>query len=254
MIVIGTSGYDHPDWVGQFYGEGTRRDDFLKLYAEEFGMVELASTYFSQPEARETASLQGRVPAAFVFTALVHQSLVAGDLDEAGRFRDGVRPISESGQLVCVVACFPPVFRKCDENQDRLLRLRDALAGLQLVVEFTSGSWIAEGMPNWLRGHGLGYSCVDLPRLPGLAQPVCWVTGPIGYARFRGRNRPAWERGATEAERHDYSYEPLELAEWLPKVEEMDNLVPLTLLCLCNTPRAQAVASARILRRMIAAD
>ena len=254
MILVGTSGYDHPDWVGPYYPEGTTADDLLKLYAADFDMVELASTYERQPAAEEMARLRDVVGDGFVFSALVHQSVPAGELGQAERFREGLRPLWEAGQLACVLAPFPTTFENNRENRDRLLRLRDALAGLPLVVEFTAGGWIAEGMSSWLAENGLGFCCVDLPRRPGLAQPVSWVTGEIGYVRFHGRNRAAWEPAATEVERHDYRYDPLELAEWLPRVEEMDVLAPLIVLCLCNTPRAQAVESARFLRRMLGVE
>jgi uncharacterized protein YecE (DUF72 family) len=254
MILVGMSGYDYGDWVGPFYPEGTWRENLLAIYGNEFGMIELVSTYSRLPAAEEMAALPRQVPAGFQFSALVHHSLVGGELAEADRFREGLRPLDEARQLACVVATFGAEFRYCQENRDQVLRLRDALCTLRLVVEFTSGSWIVEGMSKWLRANGMSYCCVDLPRLPGLAQPLSWVTGPIAYVRFHGRNREAWQAGTTEAERRDYRYDGLELAEWLPKIEEMDKLAALTLLCHCNTPRAQAVESARTLRRMVTVE
>jgi uncharacterized protein YecE (DUF72 family) len=251
MILIGTSRYDHGDRIRPLDPAGTRAADSLAAYADEFGMVELASTRQRQPEAGETALLRGRVPATYRFSALVHESLVRGELAQADRFREGLRPLVESGQLACVVASFGAEFENCEENRDHVTRLRDALAGVQLAVEFTRGSWIAEGMAKWLRANGVCFCCVDLPRLPGFVQPVSWVTGPIAYVRFHGRNLAAWQGGAAEGGRRAYRYDPLELAEWLPKIEEMDKSAPLTLLCLCNTPHAESVESARILRRML---
>jgi uncharacterized protein YecE (DUF72 family) len=254
MILIGASGYGHDDWVGRFYPEQMPVDDSMAQYAQDFSIVELVSTYHKIPAAVELAKLPTLVPESFAFSVLAHESLLAGELEDVGRFRAGLEPLIETGQLVCIVAPFPQSFEQSSENQELLLRLRDALTGLQLVVEFTNGSWIAEGLSNWLQAHGLCYCCVDLPRLSGLTQPVCWVTGPVAYARFHGRNRAAWQAGASHAERHDYRYDPLELAEWLPKVEQMARSTTTAVVCFCNTPKAQAVESARLLRRMIRAE
>lgn len=40
-ILIGTSGYDYPEWKGVFYPEDLPRKDFLSYYATQFNTVEL---------------------------------------------------------------------------------------------------------------------------------------------------------------------------------------------------------------------
>ena len=40
-LLIGTSGYDYPEWKGVFYPEDLKRKDFLSFYATQFNALEL---------------------------------------------------------------------------------------------------------------------------------------------------------------------------------------------------------------------
>ena len=44
-ILIGTSGYDYPEWKGVFYPEKIARKDFLLFYSTKFNALELNSTF-----------------------------------------------------------------------------------------------------------------------------------------------------------------------------------------------------------------
>lgn len=40
-LLIGTSGYDYPEWKGVFYPEDLKRKDFLNFYASQFNALVL---------------------------------------------------------------------------------------------------------------------------------------------------------------------------------------------------------------------
>ena len=44
-IHIGTSGYYFKDWIGHFYPEGTKPEQMLDYYAQQFPVVEINMTY-----------------------------------------------------------------------------------------------------------------------------------------------------------------------------------------------------------------
>ena len=46
MILVGTSGFSYPDWVGPFYPPGTRPTQMLDWYAREFEALEVNFTYY----------------------------------------------------------------------------------------------------------------------------------------------------------------------------------------------------------------
>lgn len=50
-LLIGTSGYDYPEWRGIFYPENLKRRDFLQYYASQFNALELNNTFYNMPTA-----------------------------------------------------------------------------------------------------------------------------------------------------------------------------------------------------------
>ena len=50
-LLIGTSGYNYPEWKGVFYPADLNRRDFLSFYATQFNSLELNSTFYNMPDA-----------------------------------------------------------------------------------------------------------------------------------------------------------------------------------------------------------
>ena len=44
-LLIGTSGYDYPEWMGVFYPEDLKRKDFLIFYATQFNALVLTGRW-----------------------------------------------------------------------------------------------------------------------------------------------------------------------------------------------------------------
>ena len=66
-IIVGTSGYSYPDWVGPFYPPGTRRSGMLPIYAGCFPTVELNFTYYGIPRPKSLERMVQATPAGFSF-------------------------------------------------------------------------------------------------------------------------------------------------------------------------------------------
>jgi uncharacterized protein YecE (DUF72 family) len=80
---------------------------------------------------------------------------------------------------------------------------------------------------------------------------VAVATGPVAYVRFHGRNRAKWWQHTEAWERYDYSYADEELMEWLPKIHQLDQESPLTLVYMNNHWQGQAAGTARQLRMLM---
>jgi uncharacterized protein YecE (DUF72 family) len=257
MIYIGTSGYSYDDWVGPFYPPGLPKNEWLSFYAREFKACEVNYTYYRLPSARTLAAMSAKTPADFVFTIKASQELTHGreDPEEAfAAFSAGVAPLVEEGKLGCILAQFPYSFHATPENRDYLVRFRERLAPLPVVVEFRNRAWLSPETFDLLTELGLGFCAVDEPRLKGLMPPIAVATSPIAYVRFHGRNAKKWWRHENAWERYDYTYTAEELGEWKPKIEALNEKAGKTFLFANNHWQGQAVGTARQLRLLLGLD
>lgn len=253
MLYFGTSGFSYTDWVGPFYPNGLRRQDWLLYYAREFNALELNSTFYALPRISVIESLVHKTGEGFLFSVKAPQKLTHERQPERGDFAvfvDVLRPLTESEKLGCVLAQFPYSFACNRVNRDYLAVFRERLGNLPLVVEFRNASWLRGEVFEWLRRHNLGFCCVDEPRLPGLIPPLVAVTSEIGYVRFHGRNAAKWWQHEHAYERYDYTYSVGELREWVPKINEINSCARITFVFANNHWRGQAVNTIRQLRLM----
>lgn len=59
-FLLGTSGYDYPEWRGVFYPADLKRKDFLSYYSTQFNALELNSTFYNMPTASRLLSFYER--------------------------------------------------------------------------------------------------------------------------------------------------------------------------------------------------
>jgi uncharacterized protein YecE (DUF72 family) len=71
--------------------------------------------------------------------------------------------------------------------------------------------------------------------------------GCVQHYEKRWRHDEAWER-------YDYTYGDEELMEWLPKIHQLGEESPLTLVYMNNHWQGQAVGTARQLRMLMAGE
>jgi uncharacterized protein YecE (DUF72 family) len=252
VIRIGTSGFSYDDWIGPFYPPDLPAREHLSYYAREFPTVELNVTYYRVPEPRTVSGWVRKTPDDFLFAVKAFQGLTheRGEPDFPG-FVSALEPLIESGKLGCVLAQFPYSFHPKPENEDYLRRLREGFAALPVVVELRNAGWVKPETFELLRSLGLGYCCVDEPRLKGLMPPIAVATGPVAYVRFHGRNAAKWYAHDEAWERYNYLYEESELREWAPKLKALDQQAPVTLVYFNNHYQGKAAQGARDLAPLL---
>jgi uncharacterized protein YecE (DUF72 family) len=200
MILIGTSGYSFPDWVGPFYPPGTDRGKMLDHYVRHFPAVEVNATYYRIPPPSTLHSMERKTPPGFEFVVKAHHDMTherSLDPELYRSFARSVEPLQAAGKLSGVLAQFPYAFRRTRENETFLVELKQRLPDAPLFVEFRHSSWVRDDLFPWLEGEGLGYVSVDEPDLPGLVPPIARATGQLGYVRLHGRNKENWWRSDT---------------------------------------------------------
>ena len=271
-VWVGTSGYSFRDWVGPFYPPGLKSSEFLPFYAERFSAVEVNSTYYGIPAPRVMEQIERKTPADFRFIVKLNQAMTherKADAALVSPFLAAIQPLKDAGKYHGLLAQFPWAFRRDEGAKAHLERLREALPGEPLWIEFRHDSWMHPQLPEWLRERSLGYCAVDEPPLPGLVPPVTHVTNGVGYVRFHGRNAANWwgsgrgvRSGLSAAQRpgpppmprgdrYDYDYPERELSEWVERVNAIARQAKQTYLFFNNCHAGQAARNAKLMEELL---
>ncbi|WP_328922122.1 DUF72 domain-containing protein [Streptomyces griseoaurantiacus] len=229
-----------------WYPEGSRdAEGRLRHYASRFSLVEVDSSYYALPSARNSALWVDRTPEGFrfdvkAFSALTghptRQGVLPAELrglpqgpklreEVWRRFTEAIRPLREAGRLGTVLFQFPPWFSPGSRAVAALRECAERAADWPLAVEFRHPAWWRERQYDatcaLLTELGLAAVAVDMVQtLPTSLPPVAPVTSlRLAVVRFHGRS-PAWGTGSKE-ERFRYDYTADELREWIPRLRTM---------------------------------
>ncbi len=254
MIHIGTSGFSYDDWVGPYYPQDSKKTEWLSFYAREFAALELNSSYYGIPTTFSLERMAQKTPDGFLFTIKAHQDMTHKREDNSEvfvQFTAALKPMIELGKFGCVLAQFPSSFHNTPESRDYLAEFRQRLGDLAVVVEVRNHDWLSDETFSLLRQLRLGFCCVDEPRFSSLMPPIAEATADVAYVRFHGRNAKKWWTHKEALERYDYTYQPAELQEWTPKLQDLAAKSKQLFIFANNHYRGQALDTARQLKLLL---
>jgi uncharacterized protein YecE (DUF72 family) len=164
MILVGTSGYNYPEWKGSFYPSDLPAAKMLPYYESRFPTVEINYTFYRMPTPKLIAGWRAQVPAGFRFTLkaprrITHdRRLRAGDVSES--VQGFITAASELGpQLAALLFQLPPNLKK------DLPLLNEFLALLPpktvAAFEFRNASWLEDDVFDALRSRNLALCFAD---------------------------------------------------------------------------------------------
>ncbi len=227
VIKIGTSGFSFSDWKGVVYPEKISPSKMLEYYAKYLGFnaVEINSTYYQMPAAKNFELMAKKTPDGFTFTVKAYRGMTHDPFDKRletrpdeqqvyrnfFQFKESLFSLKEMGKLGAVLLQFPVFFYPSQSSFDFILKTKEILIDFPVVVEFRNSAWANEKYYELLRKNEIAFCCVDEPDLPRLMPLVDVVTSKISYLRCHGRN-PAWFN-APVSERYNYNYSEKELKE-----------------------------------------
>jgi uncharacterized protein YecE (DUF72 family) len=263
-ILVGITSWTEKTLVesGLFYPPDVKTpEDRLRFYAGQFPVVEVDSSYYALPSARNAVLWAERTPAGFVFDVkafrlltqhqtppsalpkdirdaigpvakanLYRKDLPPELLDEVwARFLAAVRPLDAAGRLGTVLFQFPPWFVHRPDHIDYLAECVERMAGLPVAAEFRNRSWLdgrhRDAVLAAERRLGISHVVVDEPQGSSASIPAVWeATNPdLAVVRLHGRNAASWQaRGlASAAERFEYLYEEDELRGLAAPIREL---------------------------------
>jgi uncharacterized protein YecE (DUF72 family) len=253
-ILVGTCGYSYKEWVGPVYPEGTKREQYLPLYAERFGTVELDYTYYSMPRAKNIAKMAEDAPklsfAVKASDVLTHKVDPFKWQDEAKTYMEGIEPLRNNGRLEAVLFQFPSSFHYKDENRSYLAKLLEAFSGIPSAVELRNAEWLNARVIDGLKECGVSLVSLDMPDLAKLPPKMDAVTAPLVYFRFHGRNKDNWW-GADSTARYDYLYSDAELESSAERIRQIILKADRIIIYFNNHARGQAVKNAQKLMELL---
>lgn len=262
-ILIGTSGFSFPDWVGTVYPVGLAKPEWLAYYERELGFsaLEINYTYYSMPSRKTLASMSAKTSAGFTFVVKAHGSMthtlwtdktrqeMVDNRASFAAFNEGISGLLGEGKLSGVLAQFPYFFHRTTANERYLARFRELMGDIPTTIEFRNRDWHDESAMQVLRDNGLGYCVVDEPKLPGLMPLYPAATTDTGYFRFHGRN-VRWFNAPVEV-RYDYRYSREELSELIVPIVDLSRKTKKTLVFFNNCHLGSAAKNAAELARML---
>jgi uncharacterized protein YecE (DUF72 family) len=262
-VKIGTSGWSFPDWRGVFYPQNfyARRPGYkpreLRYYAQFFDTVEINNTFYRCPEPRFTTMWLKDVADkhGFRFTLKLWQRFTHDitpwtDHDaDVRQFKDGIRPLAQAGKLGAVLLQYPWSFTRTEQNFNRMNQALDTFGEFPLVVEVRHATWDTAEFVDWLRMRRVGFCNIDEPRTNRDITETNYLTGPVAYYRFHGRNAKAWfDPDAERDDKYDYLYTLPELEPWIEKIKQTAPKAEQIYVMANNHYRGQAPANALEMR------
>ena len=201
MALIGTSGYNYPEWKGSFYPPDLPAAKMLPYYADRFPTVEINYTFYRMPTAKLVAGWAAQVPDHFRFTLkaprrITHDRKLRGAADLVRAFCDAAAELGP--RLGALLFQLPPTFAIDLPALDEFLEsLPPRVCG---AFEFRHDSWLDEEVYARLRRRNLALCVADSAQR---STPLV-VTADYAYLRLR-------DEGYTEAD----------IAQWAATVRDL---------------------------------
>ena len=256
-ILIGTSGYDYPEWKGIFYPQELKRADFLSYYATQFNALELNNTFYNMPTTERLLSFyersQGQVQFSIKANKLLTHEISNQWQNAADDFINAVTPLAQKDVLSTILLQLPQSFHYTDENRLYLAALIQKFQGFPLVVEFRHNEWVRPSVFDGLQKLHAGLVYCDMPKLKYLPDGKTVQTPFIGdnaYIRLHGRNENAWYAGEGSA-RYNYEYSEKELQTFVPVIEQAAVVCKKVHVFFNNHPNGSGAKNAQCLKQML---
>ena len=194
MILVGTSGYNYPEWKGGFYPEDLPTSKMLPYYADRFHTVEINYSFYRLPSEKAVSGWADQTPDDFVFTLkasrrITHDARLRDCQELLDVFCERGRKLGD--KLGTILFQLPPWSRK---DVDVLERFLDWMpSDVRCAFEFRHDSWLSEDVYDRLRAKNLALCITDSEKA---TTPIV-MTADYAYFRLR-----------------DEGYGPDDIARW----------------------------------------
>jgi uncharacterized protein YecE (DUF72 family) len=176
------------------------------------------------------------------------------------RFRAALEPLRAAGKLAAVFFQFPPWFLPSSRSLAYVEQCQERMHGFQVAVEFRRPEWLdarhRDGTLAFLASRDIPYVAVDVPEGHATSMPAVFdiTSSKLAVIRFHGRNHQTWDlKGVPPNVRFRYDYTDAELAEWVPRIKEMERSAGRVHALMNNNYSNYSVKNAQQLERLLEA-
>ena len=182
MIWTGTSGYNYPEWKGNFYPSDLPAAKMLPYYAARFPTVEINYTFYRMPNEKLTSGWAGQTPSPYKLTLkaprrMTHDNRLRNTGELVGAFCQVAGTLGD--KLGALLFQLPPNLKKDLSLFDAFLEtLPPRVCG---AFEFRHVSWLDDEVFERLARRNLALCVADSEKL---STPVR-ITADYAYFRLR---------------------------------------------------------------------
>lgn len=212
-VHVGCSGWNYDDWRGRLYPDGLPRTRWLARYAEQFGTVEINSTFYRLASREAAQRWADESPSGFLFAAkasryLTHVRRLRDVEQGVERYYERLEPLVAAGKLGPIVWQFPANFRRRDregrDGLERVAALLDVVPPGRHCFEFRHDSWFTPEVYELLGERDAALVIGDHPKWPFQARELT-----AGWTLVRLHHGHRGRRG---------NYSETELDEWAGQI------------------------------------
>jgi uncharacterized protein YecE (DUF72 family) len=181
-VLVGTSGYNYPEWRGSFYPEKFSTAKMLDYYAARFSTVEINYTFYRMPTDSLLAGWAAGTPEHFRFTLkaprrITHDSKLQRCEDLLQAFCRTARTLGP--KLGALLFQLPPTHKKDTAVLRNFLELLPE--GTEAAFEFRHASWFDGDVFDALRSRNIALCVADSEKLSAPVE----MTASYAYFRLR---------------------------------------------------------------------
>ena len=182
-VFVGVSGFSYSSWIGKFYPEGLKSEEFLSYYSKRLGSVEINSSFYAAPSATTVKGWSAKTNQKFLF-AFKAPKLITHILKLGKGAPEASAKLSATlGQLGPkrgpILFQLPPFLKLDHDLLERFLS--DTRDIKPKVFEFRHPSWFVDSTYRLLEKYKTGFCIADTDDLG----PTFKVTGGLAYFRLR---------------------------------------------------------------------
>ena len=184
MILVGTSGYNYPEWKGSFYPADLAASKMLPYYASKFRTVEINYTFYRMPTSKIVNAWAAQVPPEFRFTLKAPKRITHDKRLRAAEVADSLQTfVSVAGelgpQLAALLFQLPPNFKKDLPLLTEFLSLLPPKT--KAAFEFRNASWLDDEVYAALKSRNIALCIADSEA----RQTPAITTADYAYLRLR---------------------------------------------------------------------